>query len=373
MTRWAAAIDAAMRAAVDNGALPFVAYAVVSRDGVRHRSAVGNATSTAQMTPGTMVWIASMTKALTAAAAMQLVEQGRIGLDDDVGALVPEVNDVQVLDGDHLRPPASAVTLRQLLTHTSGYGYDWIDRRLARAVRSEPGSRASYDLALASDPGTRWSYGVGIDWAGCVVEAISGQPLDTFVAANILTPLGMHSTVFRRSVSEEVSTAAMWLRTDDGLVAMPSISPNGADMVSGGGGAFSTVDDYVRFLQMLLGGGQLDGVRVLSTQTVETMFVDHIAPLSADGWTSNNPVLSCDVSLFPGQRTGWGVSWAINTEPVVGGRAAGSAMWAGLPNCYYWVDRASDVAAVFVTQLLPFWDPAARAACEEFERLVYAR
>lgn len=377
-----AQLDAALSSAVADGSLAGVVAAAWSERGLSYTGAFGELVGGQPARPDTMLWIASMTKALTAAAAMQLVERGVLELDRPAGDLVDYLRDVQVLDGideqgaARLRPPSNPVTMRHLLTHTSGFGYDWADASLARHVPTlptpEPGSQASYEHPLTFDPGTGWSYGIGIDWAGRVVEAASGQRLDAYLRDHLLGPLGMDDTTFAPSPAQRDRMAEIRLRSPDGLHPMPFALPEDPEMLMGGGGMYSTVTDYLRFTRMILGLGALDDVRVLQPETVELMAADHIAGITAPGWTTCRPILSNDVELFPGERVGWGLSFMINTRRTAQGRSPGSLAWAGLANTYYWIDRTAGVTGVFATQVLPFWDGPSRAAFASFEEAVYA-
>jgi len=374
-------IDAALASAVSGGRLVGVAAAAWSRRGLVYDGAFGEAVPGRPMRPDTIVWIASMTKAVTGAAVMQLVERGVLGLDQPAGDLVAYLRRVQVLDGfdpdgtPRLRPPLRPVTVRHLLTHTSGFGYDWAEESLARYVptlrEAAPGSQAGFEQPLTFDPGDGWSYGIGIDWAGRVVEAATGQRLDAYFRDHLLGPLAMDDTTFSPSAAQRERLAGMHLRTPEGLTAMPFGLPEDPEMLMGGAGLYSTVVDYLRFARMILGGGSLDGARVLAPETVELMARNHLGDLTAPGWRSFRPVYSNDVELFPGHRTGWGLTFLVNTHTTPEGRSPGSLAWAGLANSYYWIDPRSGVTGVFATQVLPFFDEVALGAFSAFERAVY--
>lgn len=376
-------IDAVLSSAVAAGDVAGVSAAAWSAAGLDYAGAFGNATADRAMRPDTVVWIASMTKAVTATAVMQLVERGSIDLDAPAGDLVPYLANVEVLDGfdtdgsPRFRAPGRPVTTRHLLTHTSGFGYDWTHEQLHRysplVPDSPDGSQAGYEQPLMFDPGDDWSYGIGVDWAGRVVEAASGVRLDQYFRQNIFEPLGMRDTTFAASSVPAERRASMRARTPDGLVEVPFVLNDAPEMFMAGGGLYSTVVDYMRFLRMLLGGGSLGGVRVLLDETVAAMGCDQLGiGLSACGWTSYNGGLSNDVVLFPGQRVGWGLSFMINTHRTPEGRSPGSLAWAGLANTYYWLDLAAGVAGVLATQVLPFWDERVLRAFSNFEREVYA-
>ena len=369
---------------MDDGSLVGVTAAAWSRDGLSYAGAFGEARDGVPMRSDTIVWIASMTKAVTGAAVMQLVERGALTLDQPAGDLVPYLARVQVLDGfdddddgtARLRAPVRPVTVRHLLTHTSGFGYEFADEALARYVplqpEAAPGSQASYEHPLTFDPGDRWSYGIGIDWAGRVVEAAAGQRLDVYLREHLLEPLGMTDTTFLPSAGQRERQAGIHLRSDGALVPMPFELPAEPEMMMGGGGLYSTVTDYLRFARMMLGRGTLDGARVLAPETVAAMGENQLGELHAHGWRSQIPVYTNDVALWPGERAGWGLTFLINRHRTAEGRSPGSLAWAGLANSYYWIDASAGVAGVFATQVLPFWDAGALAAFSAFEREVYA-
>ena len=328
------AADRVLTEVVESGGLLGVAAAAWATDAEPYAAAFGNAAEGEAMTTDTSVWIASMTKAVTGAVAMQLVERGAITLDEPLGDLVPYLGSVLVLDGfdddgtARLRPPTTPITLRRLLTHSAGFGYDWADPLLQRYTAgqptAEPGSTRSYELPLLFDPGARWTYGIGIDWAGQVVEAITGRRLDAVIADEICAPLAMQDTSFRRPAGQQQGAAAIHLRTDDGLVPIPFALPEEPEMVMGGGGLYSTVTDYLRFTRMILNGGELDGIRVLTEATVAAMASNHLEHGTAAGWSTCNPIFSNDVDLESDGPQGWGLSFLINETMSAQGRSAGS-------------------------------------------------
>ena len=375
-------LDAALSTAVTNGDLKAVAAAAWSSGRLDYEAAFGESNPGVAMRPDSMLWIASLTKAVTAAAVMQLVERKVIELDKPAGELVPYLRDVEVLDGfdndgnPRLRKPAGPITLRHLLTHTSGFGYDWADPDLARYSTTQPtppaGSVASYERPLIFDPGDRWAYGSGIDWAGRVLEAATGEALDDYTRENITTPLGMLDTTFTLSAAQRQRMTAMHRRSSNGLVPMAFERPEKPEMMPGGSGLCSTVHDYLRFARMILGSGELEGAKVLRPETVDAMCTDQLGALTAPGWQTQNAGFSNDVALFPGQSTGWGLSFLINRQTSPQGRSAGSVAWAGLANSYYWIDRVKGVAGVFSTQVLPFFDAVALDTFAAFESAAYA-
>lgn len=376
------AVALLMQKAVQGGAIPGVVVTVGDRNGTRFEAGFGDRRigTAERMTPDTVVWIASMTKAITAAAAMQLVEQGKLSLDAPASAVLPALRDLQVLEGfdeagaPRLRPAKGAVTLRQLLTHTSGFGYDTWSPLLVRymAETKTPGVRSCRDIALRVpllfDPGTDWRYGIGIDWAGKMVEAVTGQRLGAHLAEVFFGPLGMTDTSFDILPHMRDRLAPVHHRAADGtLTAGTFAMPTEREFDMGGGGLYSTARDYLAFARMILNGGRHGQARLLRAETIADMARDQIGPLSTKPLVSAIPAASNDADFFPGQPCGWGLSFLVNRRPSPQGRAAGGLAWAGLANTYYWIDHGRGTAGVFLTQILPFFDAEAVALFRAFE------
>ena len=379
-------IDRVLREAVDAGAVPGVVAMAATADGVVYQGAYGRRSIAdgPPMTLDTVFRIASMTKAVTATAAMQLVEQGRLSLDEPAGEIVPELAAPQVLEGFDaggtplLRPARGTITLRRLLTHTAGFGYDIWNADLLRYHRdtglppARTGKLASLGAPLTFDPGTRWHYGINIDWAGRMVEAVSGLDLETYFQTHIFAPLGMSDTSYLMRPHMEPRLATVYARTAYGLEAL-QLDPNPPrEFFPGGGGLYATGGDYLTFLRMLLAGGTLNGATILRRETVAEMAQNHIGPLLVEPLRSVVTASSHDVELFPGSPKKWGLSFLINTEPVRGGRAAGSLAWAGLYNTYFWLDPTAGVTAVMLTQILPCGDRVVLDLLNRFETNLYA-
>lgn len=371
-------LEAAFAAANLAGAVAMI----TDRTGVRYARAFGHADATTgtAMAEDTLCQIASMTKALVSAGAMQLVEQGRLDLDADIGAVLPELANPQVLTGfaddgtPQTRPAVRPLSLRHLLTHTSGFGYAFIHPEVLRvyAARGMPaaGSLDTIRMPLMFDPGERWEYGVSTDWVGQAIEAVTGQRLGAYLTEHLFAPLGMTQTAFRDALPADA--ARVHIRGGEGALATVPIYLGGGEFDGGGGGSTSTAPDYARFLRMLLNGGELEGVRVLRAETVAEMGRNQIGELRAGYMGTAMPEIAQPFDTFPDQHTGWGLGFLINPEPGPAGRAPGSLAWAGIFNSYYWVDPANGVAGVFMSQLSPFGDPGALAMFAELERLAYA-
>jgi methyl acetate hydrolase len=364
-------IDGLLETAAEDGTLPGVIAIAGDRDGTLYEGAFGRLSvdSGQPARVDTMLAIASMTKAITSVAALQLIEQGRLQLEQPVASIVPAFDELQVLDGfdghtPRLRAPASQATVHQLLTHTSGLGYTFTSAELLRYYELEgtPGALAItradlYELPLIGDPGARWAYGTSTDWLGQVIEALSGQDLGAYCSQHIFAPLGMSDTTFTPSAHQRTRMMTLHSRDPDGaLVHSPIELPREPDYLSGGHGAYSTAGDYLRFMRALLRDGELDGKRILRAETVQLAFSDHLrgAPLP-EVMRSAMPELTNDVPTLP-LRQGWGLGVHLLEEDLPGMRRAGTGDWAGLFNCYYWIDRASGVSAAFFTQVLPFYD-----------------
>jgi methyl acetate hydrolase len=376
-------ISSVLRQAAESGDVPGVVAAAANGDGVIFEEGFGkrDLATGAPMTADTVVWIASMTKAVTGACAMQLVEQGKLSLDGDISVVLPELGRVQVLEGfdadgkPRLRAPKRGITLRHLLTHTSGYAYDLWNPDIARYMEATgtPGiiscQNAALTLPLVCDPGDFWEYGISIDWAGKAVEAVSGGPLSRFMRDNLLAPLGMTDTGFRISEGQRRRLAKIHNRTPDGLVSTDTELPQDPEFEMGGGALYATVGDYLKFAQMIMHGGTFNGVQVLKPETVAIMSRNAMGDLVCKPMKTAVPWATNDVDFVAGMK--WGLSFLINPEALPTGRSAGSLAWAGLANSYYWIDPVRQVTGVYATQILPFFDPKAVQTFQAFETAVY--
>jgi len=379
-------VDALFAQAVESKAMPGIVAMAATDTGLLYEGAFGRREigKDAPMTLDTVVWIASMTKAITATAAMQLVERGKLALDAPASQLAPGLAKAQVLEGfdaagqPRLRAPKRPITLRHLLTHTAGYSYEIWSSDIAKyqTATNTPGITTCTNAALTTpllfDPGDRWEYGINIDWAGKMVEAASGQKLDAYLQQNVLGPLGMKDTSFSLSASQRARLASVHQRDDKGALAPIEFGlPENPEFHMGGGGLNGTAPDYLAFAQMIMHSGRFNGAQVLRPETVEQMAQNHIGPLEIGAMTSAIPALSNDVELFPGMSKKWGLSFLINTAQAPTGRSAGSLAWAGLANTYFWIDRSKRVCGVFLSQVLPFYDHTAIDLLGKFETEVY--
>lgn len=382
-----AAIDQCLSGTIERGDVHGVSAAILTDAGVQYEAAFGKRAVDGDdaMTVDTVMAIMSMTKALTGAAAMQLVEQGKLHLDTPAANVCPELGTAQVLTGfagdgtAQLRPAQGAITLRQLLTHTSGLAYPTWNADLLRYATDHgiPDistlQKAALQLPLMFDPGTDWEYGIGIDWVGQMIEVASQQTLGEYFAEHLTGPLGMTSTAFTPSPSMLARMAPIHKRTKTGaLKALPPNVPEHPEFEMGGGGLLSTVQDYGRFVRMILGNGTLEGVRVLREVSVEQMVANQMGPLRVKPMPTAIPMLSNDAEFFPGEPKSWGLTFQISESDCATGRKAGTLMWAGLANSYYWIDRVSNLAGIYLTQIFPFVDTHALAHYYAFETAAYA-
>ena len=379
-------LKAVLERSTASGRLRGVVALVADGKGIQFQHASGNARDGVSMQLDTLFNIASMTKLVTTIAVLQLVEVEELDLDVPVDRYLPELGSIKVLqefasDGTpEFRPPLSIPTARELLTHTSGFVYEvWnanaFDALQLGMVQSLFSGRPALDAPLAFDPGEGWEYGIGIDWAGLLLEAVSGENLMAYFGSHIFTPLGMLDTAFDIPVEKMDRVMTRYVRGADGLKELPEQpAPSlyeSTRFYNGGGGLTSTVADYSRLLRTLLNGGELDGQRILRASTVDQMFSNQIGELDAGISDTQMPSVSNPIDMAFGAPGRWGLGFLIHPEGTPNGRKSGSASWGGIFNTYFWIDRASDICAVLATQVLPFYDHETISVLEEFERAVY--
>src|SRR5215510_13103135 len=384
----AAAADKVLKDAVSTGDVPGVVAASTDAKGTTYEAGFGKRVlgQTAEMTPDTVVWIASMTKAITGAAAMQQVERGKLGLDTPAKAVVPGLGEAVVMEGfdaggkPRTRKPRRDITLRHLLTHTAGFGYDIWSPELGKyqEVMGVPGVISCQNKALTTpllfDPGERWFYGINIDWAGKMVETSSGQKLGGYMADNLFGPLGMTSTAFKITPSMRERLAKVHQRGDNDAFTpqMDLEIPQEPEFEMGGGGIYGTAGDYLRFVRLILNRGKADGNQLLKPETVDLMTRNNMGDARVTLLKTAAPALSNDAEFFPGMAKTWGLSFQINTEKAPTGRPAGGLMWAGLANTYFWIDPVTGIGGVYLSQVLPFADKKSLPLYYAFESAMYA-
>jgi methyl acetate hydrolase len=378
-------LNTLLNTGVEKGHVFGVAAAVTDRNGAVYEGAFGERSlgGGTAMTTDTVGWIASMTKAVTGAAVMQLVEQGKLDLDAPARQWAPYLGEVQVLEGfdddgvPKTRAPKSDITLRHLLTHTAGFGYGNWNTDLKRYTdyaslpAANTGDIRGLMTPLVFDPGEQWLYSIAIDWAGKILENVTGESLGTYFEKNIFQPLGMASTGFKISTDMRNRLAKVHRRKDDALVVTDTELKQDPPSELGGGGLYSTVDDYLKFVRMILNEGQGDENRILAADTVRAMTQNQMGDCRVCMLPTTNPGITLDAEFFPGMEKTWGLTFMINNETAPTGRSANSLAWAGLTNSYYWIDPAKGVGGVYFTQILPFLDERALTLYLDFETAVY--
>jgi methyl acetate hydrolase len=386
------ALDALLHQSVHrHGGVPGVVAMVTDRQGNLYEGAAGTrelGNPAMPMATDAVFAIFSTTKAMTVTCALQLIEEGRLSLSDPVDRYLPEIAELQVLTGfdtagqPQTRAPRRKITIKDLFLHTSGLSYEFfsaadLQYRTARGIPTIVSCTfASMRSVLLNDPGERWSYGVNIDWLGRVVEKIRGKRLGEVMRERLFAPLNMVDIGFTMSPQMAGRRVSIHDRNEHGqLTPLPDlVLPQPPEMDCGGHGLYATVGEYMKFIRMILNEGMGEGGRVLKPETIALMGKDGLAELglSSSGWTTSIPSLSNSGEFFAGQDKGWSYSFLFNREKTPTGRPAGSMMWTGLANCYYWIDRQTGIGAYWASQILPFQDAVAYPSFVEFESAVYS-
>lgn len=381
------AADVVLNETVATGdGVPGVVAMVTDRDGNIYEGAAGKRRidQPTPMTTDTNFAIFSTTKAITGTAALQLVEEGRLDLDAPASTYAPDIGKLQVIDGfdvdgqPRLRPPRREVTTRMLLLHTGGFGYDFFNENYLRLANDHgqpsviTASKASIMTPLLFDPGTKWEYGTNLDWAGQVVEGITGKRLGEVFAERIFAPLGMTHTTFAIDDGVRSKLAGMHARNADGsLTAIDFELPANPEIHMGGHGLYSTVGDYMHFIRMWLNDGRGPHGQVLKPETVRMAEKNHLGDLKVTMLPGVIKSLSNDAEFFPGLSKSWSFSFMVNDETAPTGRPAGALGWAGLANLFYWIDRQNGFGGYWATQILPFGDAASFTGYMRFETALY--
>lgn len=367
--------------------VPGVAAIVTDRERNIYEGAAGKRVldQDADMTTDTVCAIFSTTKAIAGTACLQLVEDGKLDLDAPAKEYAPAIGELKVLDGFDdsgepiLRPPARDITTRMLLCHTAGFGYDFFNESYNRLAsdHGQPSvitaSHASINTPLLFDPGDQWEYGSNIDWAGQVLEGISGMRLGEFMKERILDPLDMTSTSFSMTDEMRSRLARIHQREEDGsLTPMADFElPPDPEVHMGGHGLYSTAADYAKFIRMWLNDGMGPNGPILAKDTVAMAAQNHLGDLKVKMLPGVNPALSNDAEFFPGMPKSWALTFMINDEEAPTGRPAGALAWAGLANLYYWIDRDNGIGGFWATQIFPFADATSVIGYLDFEKAVY--
>lgn len=369
------------------GGAPGVVAMACDRQGNLYEGAAGvrELGGAAPMTTDTVMFLASCTKAVTGVALMQLVEEGKLALEDAAGKYVPEIDAIQVLDGfdadgePRLRKPRTAITIKHLMLHTAGFGYDFFSEDLLRyrTARNIPSvlscTFAGIQDVLLHDPGERWTYGNNIEWLGRVIEVLRGKRLEEVLRERLFTPLAMHDIAFTMTPSMRARLASIHQRSADGqLTAHPEVVlPQPPEMDMGGAGLYSTIGDYMKFIRMVLNDGAGPHGRVLQAETVARMAENGLGNLKSGAWISANPLFANSGDFFPGLSKSWSYTFQVLDQDAPTGRPAGALSWAGLANTYFWIDRKNGLGGMWGTQILPFQDVGSYPGFVEFETAVY--
>ena len=385
-----AAIEGVVQAHLDAGRLAGAVVAVARQGQLAFLESYGvmDLERGDPMRPDAIFRICSMTKPVTAVAAMQLVDRGLIALDDPVSKYIPAFADVQVYNGGsvsavQVRPPARPVTIRDLLMHTGGLTYGMfdphpVDSLYAQANLFDWGStlEAFADrvagLPLRFDPGTQWNYGVGLDVMGRVIEVASGQPFDRYLQERIFDPLGMTETGFVFPAGSEARIPTLYVPGEGGALApmpAPVCGSYGPDqrLLAGGGGLVSTVADYLRFAQMLLKAGELDGQRVLTAASAAAIMQNQLSPDLV-------PLRGLEAVLGPlgqpGLGHGYGGGVLVDAAATPIADAPGVYRWLGYAYTFFWIDPTEELIGMVWAQYVPFIPPATSIE-KEVEAVIY--
>jgi len=379
-------LDRALSQPVQRGDIPGVVAGLTDKSQNTYLAAFGERAlgKGVQMTTDSVFNLASMTKAIAGTAAMQLVERGKLELDAPISQYVARAAEFQVFEGfdekgePRLRPAKRPITLRHLMTHTSGLVYNQWDGDFDRLVRAKnipvlaAGQNDAFYPPLMFDPGDRWEYGISIDWVGLLVEQVSGKSLGTYMQENIFSPLGMSSTSYRLLPDTEARRVSTHQREPNGKLAEIAWTGQPQPVREfGGGGLYSTAGDYLQFVRMILNGGKGGEHQLLKPETVALMGKNAMGDTRVVMLKPTTPARSEDAEFFPGLPKSWGLTFMINEQTASTGRSAGSLAWAGLFNTFFWIDPSKGIGGVFMSQVLPFVDPKTLQAFYDFETASY--
>jgi methyl acetate hydrolase len=358
-----------------NNPLPAFYIASVNKNGINYHYAHGNEiwTKDKALDENSVFRIYSMTKAITVVAVMQLVEQGKIKLDEPLDKWLPDMVEIPILNDDGtLVKSSKSITLRQLLTHTSGFAYFFDNDKLAKF--NKPKDWKYKDLPRVFEPGNKFYYGTSLDWVGKLIERISGKNLEQYIGQNICRPLQMTRTFFTVPDSLIRSIVSFGQLHGDKFVMDTVWQMNKAEIKPkefiGGGGLFSTVHDYGRFIQCILNNGTLNGEKIIKKSTLDSMCVNQIGDLWLGSDNSNNfPFLADKNSKYTG-RDKMGLGWAIDVAGRNGG-APGNVYWGGLANTFFNIDRKHGKALMFFSNVLPWGNKYTESIYFKAEQLLY--
>src|SRR5579872_998513 len=377
------AIDTSLKGAIERNDVPGVVALITDRKGVIYHGAFGVADVSTKrpLKEDALFRIASMTKPVTSLALMQLVEQGKIGLDDPAEKYLPELKNPQVITsfdaktGDYtLRPAARVPLVKHFLTHTSGLAYPFTSA-IWRDFKPHAGETYAFGGPMLFDAGERWHYSTSTDVVGRLVEVVSGQKLEDYFHDHIFVPLKMNDTSYNVPESKGPRLVAQQQRDGvkmDGPIVLqipPLVGLTVANPV-GGGGLASTAEDYGRFMRMFLNEGSLDGVRILKAETVKLMSENQIGAVTVPA-LKVAMARSADFTFIDDGHDKWGYGFLITARQMPGMRSPGSLSWGGINNTFFWIDPARGIAGTIMMQFLPFADAKALALYNAFERGAY--
>jgi len=372
--------------ALDAGKIPGLVVGLTSGESTQYEAAFGmRSTRThSPMTVDTVFNIASMTKPIAGAAVMQLVEKEFLDLDTPASAIIPYLGEVEVLEGfsatgeSVFRSPKRPITLRHLLTHTSGFSSDWCNALLDQYIsatghpRMFTGKKKALEVPLVFDPGEKWGYGISLDWAGLILEEITGITLHEYIRTHITEPLGMSDTTY--FPSDEMKSRMTSVHTPQvskGFEANEHVISREREYWGGGGGLYSTVGDYMKFIRMILNGGRTADSQLFKPETIELMTHNAMGDNRVEMLISAHKDIANNAEFFPGLEKTWGLTFQINEQKTRTGRSTGSLSWSGIFNTYFWIDRERNIGGVFLSQLRPWMDVSALTLFEKFEASVY--
>jgi methyl acetate hydrolase len=376
-----AALSRQLSSAVGRGDTPGVVALVVGGDGVLYEGAAGklDVTPDIAMPVNAIFSIASMTKPVTSVSIMMLFEEGKLELDDPVSKYLPGFDNLQVItkfnekDATYeTRPAKRPMTIRHLLTHTSGIAYgslNPIEHRLTEVTKKD-----EWELPLLNDPGDKWNYGPSTRVLGMIVEKISGEPLEDYFQQRIFKPLGMVDASYAVPAAKQSRVAANHSRINGLLQEQPrrSIASTPTAPFRGDCCLYSTAQDYGKFMQMLLNGGRLGPEKILSESSVKMMGENNIGSIFVELQPGVDQSLTKPFPLGAGHdKFGLGFQIASSDPQYAKFRSAGSMSWAGVYNTEFWIDPVKHIGGVMMMQVLPFYDDGALRTLRDFEELVY--
>ncbi len=374
----AAEIDRMFQAAVDAREIPGVVALVTTRDRIIYLKAFGyqNVGKKIPMSTSTVFRIASMTKPITSAGIMMLYEQGKLGLDDPAGRYLPAYSHREVIhtfnasDASYTtRPAESEITIRHLLTHTSGLSYPFTSSAVL-AIQTKTGTDPK-DMPLQFDPGARWQYSPATAVLGEILQKLSGKSLEEWDQSQVFRPLRMGDTTYSPTPAQAARLATVHRRESGGLVEDQNPAVYTPD-VRGDGGLVSTAADYAAFMRMFLNGGSLHRRQLLKPETVRLMTSNQIGELTVQTMPAAMPARSAPFPSGAGKDTfGFGFQIAATDGAAVHERGAGSYTWGGIDNTHFWVDPGNGIGVVILTQVLPFYNDTSMSVLKRFEKLIY--